>query len=328
MLRPIAMLFVTLLPLPALALCNAPAFSEYLAPQDVADLEYAAADTLYGTGLYWSASKNGKRLSILGTMHLPDPRHTDLLDRVRPRMEAADLLMVEATKDDQTAMQSHMARNPDIMAITSGLTLPDRLDPATWDAVKDAAIARGVPGFMAAKMQPWFLTMTLSIPPCAMTAMMNGDLGLDAMLMDVAADANIPTAPLEAWQDTFALLTTGTFEDQLEMLQVSLMAPDLQDAMITELVDRYFDEQPAFGWLLGFYSVDFLPNITIADFDAQMVEFEETFLTARNRAWIPVIEGAAATHTDIFIGFGAAHLIGKHGVLNLLAQNGWDIAPL
>jgi len=40
-----------------------------------------------------------------------------------------------------------------------------------------------------------------------------------------------------------------------------------------------------------------------------------------------VIEDAATQHDNIFIAFGAAHLIGEDGVLNLLQNNGWVISP-
>ena len=51
------------------------------------------------------------------------------MDKIGPRLAATDLLLVEATLDDQAAMQTHMARNPDLMTLTHGTTLPERLDP-------------------------------------------------------------------------------------------------------------------------------------------------------------------------------------------------------
>lgn len=307
------------------AFCTDAGFTDLLSPADLAELESTAAATPYGTGLYWSATKDGTDLTILGTMHLPDPRHAGLLDMARPQLETTDLLLVEATLDDQAAMQAYMGRNTDLIAINSGPTLADRLDPATWDAVSEAASARGIPGFMAAKMQPWFLSMTLAIPPCAMQAMMTGDAGLDAMLMTAADTAGVPVAPLEPWQDMLALISDGTFDEQIDALRMGIMDPDVQDAMTADLIDRYFAENSAFGWHLARYSVDFLPNVDQAVFDDAMLELEATFLTARNLAWIPVIEDAAANHDSIFIGFGAAHLIGENGVLTLLEQDGWTI---
>ena len=49
-------------------------------------------------------------------------------------------------------------------------------------------------------------------------------------------------------------------------------------------------------------------------------------MTRRNRAWLPVIEAQAAKG-QLVVAFGALHLPGETGVLNLLAQNGWKISP-
>ena len=327
MLRLLA-LAVSLLPLPAFALCSGPSFVDLISDEARVDLRTRTDATLFGEGLYWLATKDGVEVAIMGTMHLPDPRHGDLVERVRPRLGGADVLLVEATKDDQTEMQTYMARNADLMVISDGPTLPDLLPPDIWEDIRAAATERGIPGFMAAKMQPWFLSLSLSLPTCATTAMMNGEQGLDGLLMDVAADLSIPIEPLEPWESMFGLLTSGTFEEQVDALRLGLLPADIQNAMMLSLIDGYFNSQTAFGWHLSRYSVEFLPNLDTALFEQLMAELEQELLINRNRNWIPVIETAAQTHDDIFIAFGAAHLFGEEGVLNLMAQNGWDIAPL
>jgi len=72
--------------------------------------------------------------------------------------------LVEATLQDQTDMQTFMANNPDMMVIGDGPSLPEVLEEDTWAAISQAASDRGVPGFMAAKMQPWFFGCAYDIP--------------------------------------------------------------------------------------------------------------------------------------------------------------------
>ena len=225
-------------------------------------------------------------------------------------------------------MQTYMARNPDIMAITDGPTLPELLDEATWASIRDAATSRGVPGFMAAKMKPWFLSMALSIPPCAMTAMTSGEGGLDNMLLESAADLGVPVAPLEPWQDMLDLLSMGTFEEQIDALRMGLLDPDVLDTIVVTLTDFYFTGQSAMGWYITEYTKDLIPDLDPVQFDEQLAQMEQLLLIDRNINWIPVIEDAAETHDKIVIAFGTAHLFGDFGVLNLLEQNGWAISPL
>ena len=80
--------------------------------------------------------------------------------------------------------------------------------------------------------------------------------GLDALIMDAATALDIPTAPLEAWQDMFALLTSGTFEEQLDALRLSLVDADAQDALIVSLTDAYFAGQIALSWHVSRYTAD------------------------------------------------------------------------
>jgi uncharacterized protein YbaP (TraB family) len=260
-------------------------------------------------------------------MHLPDPRHDALLARVAPDLDRADILLVEATLEDQAEMQAQIANNPDMMMIVDGPSLIDQLDEATWNIIRDAALTRGLPGFMAAKMQPWALSMTLAIPPCAMTAMTAGEAGLDGILMERATTMDIPVAALEPWQDMLSLLMSGTFEEQLAALRLSVMEPAIQDAMISTLITSYFEGETAYGWHISKYVIDFMPDADPSEFEAQMKQLEDELLTGRNLNWIPVITEAAQSHDAVFVAFGAAHLMGETGVLRLLEHDGWTVTP-
>ena len=325
MIRILSALFCFLLPITAIAQCQGDDIFSSLSEEAHADLQNRVAATEYGQGLYWRVEKDGQVMNILGTMHLHDPRHGALVDRVAHQLDTADLVLVEATLQDQVDMQVYMANNPDLVSINSGPTLPELLDDATWQTLRAAAQSRGLPGFLAAKMQPWFLAMSLSIPPCAMGALLAGEVGLDGLIMERAATLNIPVAPLEAWQDTLALLSSGTQDEQLDALRASAIEPAIHDAIITALINAYFDENMALGWHMSFVLQEFVPNLTPARYAEQMATLEQQLLIERNLNWIPVIETAAATHDNLFIAFGAAHLIGEDGILNLLQNKGWAI---
>lgn len=320
-----AVLFI-LMPLAAIAQCHGAGITTLLSEPDRALLEARIRATQYGQGIYWRAQKDGQVINILGTMHLPDPRHETVLARVAPQLAVADLILVEATLDDQAEMQIFMANNPDLLSIASGPTLPELLDDATWQTLRTAAQSRGIPGFLAAKMQPWFLTLSLAIPPCAMGALIEGDLGLDGMIMQHVERLGKPIAPLEPWQDMFNILRSGTQAEQLDMLRSSAMAPDIHDALIITLVNAYFDENMALGWNINFVLSNFIPGVAADEYSEQLALLETQLLVERNRRWIPVIETAAATHDNVFIAFGAAHLIGEYGVLRLLENSGWSIS--
>lgn len=325
MYRIIALAALSLWPTIAAAQCAGLSFWDTLSDPQQAEAEARADAIPYGRGNLWTAKRGEDTLWVIGTMHLPDNRHGETMVEVLPFFDRADILLVEATLDDQADMQGFMAQNPDLMTLPQGMSLPQELDATTWEAIADAAAARGVPGFMAARMQPWFLSLTLSIPPCAMSGMVSGQGGLDTMLMQMAEGYAVPVAALEPWQDMFGLMSSGTFEEQLNALRLALVDPWLQDALTVGLTDLYFEGESAKAWFMTDYLFDYLDGIDRATFEAQLAEMEDLLLNTRNRNWIPVINTAATQHDAIIVAFGAAHLFGKVGLLNLLETDGWAI---
>ena len=57
-------------------------------------------------------------------------------------------------------------------------------------------------------------------------------------------------------------------------------------------------------------------------------QMQEALLDRRNRNWMPVIEQATQAHDDVVLAFGAAHLVGDQGVLQLLEDAGWTITQI
>ena len=108
------------------------------------------------------------------------------------------------------------------------------------------------------------------------------------------------------------------------MLKLSLDLPHSPDDLQATMLSLYLQGRVSllweFGRALSVKSGD-------ANAEADFLRFEEVLLTSRNRAWIDAIE-AQAPGRNVFIAVGAGHLPGREGVLNLLTQRGYEIAPL
>lgn len=310
------------------ALCSGPSLLERLSADDRTALDARLAATPFHTGLLWQATRGPDVVTIVGTMHIHDPRLIPIRDRLIPLVAEAELVLLEMTPAEEAQMQEAMAADASLMFLTEGPTLPDMLDEATWNAVAAAARDRNIPPFMAAKFQPWFLMLTLAMPGCAMDHMVQGELGLDHMLMTEAEIARVPMQALEEWDTLFRIFDEGSMEEQLDYLRLSLIAPELSEEMFVAMLDGYFAGEVAQIWELSRLSMQFMPGIDMEDANALFALTEEQLLTRRNIDWIPVIEAAAMRHDRIMVAAGAAHLPGNTGVLNLLQDRGWTIAPL
>ncbi|VCU59392.1 GumN family protein [Tritonibacter mobilis] len=261
-------------------------------------------------------------------MHLNDPRHDALVAHMTPAIEQADAVLLEVNREDKARLNRALAETPSMVFITDGPTLIDRLPQEDWQHIAAQASAAGIPPFMAAKMRPWFLSLSLSVPQCARTIKDVTD-GLDAKLMQVAEAADVPTLSLEDPLRLFQMLDAAPLEEQVEELRSYIAMMGVGPDDFYTMVESYFDGEVQEYTLLQLKQ--FLTaegEIPVAERQAQLDELLETLLYQRNRDWIPVIE--ATEGARLVIAIGAAHLPGDQGVLALLEAEGYQIerAPL
>ena len=312
--------------LPAWALCDGPSLMDQLTDEERAMLDARVDAAPFPRGNRWVAQRGDDIVHVVGTMHINDPRLEPVLDRLRPVIEEADLILLETTLEDEARMQDQMARDPSILFLTDGPTLPELMSEENWQALSDAARERQIPPFMAAKFQPWYLSLMLGIPPCAMSEIATGSRGLDHQIMEAAVEVSTPTAALE---DALTLLRSfgqEPLEEQVNMLEAGLAMNHDADAMFVALLDGYFAEEHTMIWEFSRLNALRMPGFSETEIDRIFTEFSELLLTNRNRAWIPVILEAAEAHDTVLVAFGAAHLGGEDGVLQLLEREGFTLS--
>lgn len=324
-LRSAATMIFASLALPGAAACVGDSYLDQMSDTQRADLSTAVAGMPYAEGLVWTATKEADTITVVGTMHIYDPRLDALRTQLTPTISNADLVLLEATPEEEAQLQAMLTSDPSRIFIMDGPTLPELLDEATWQLVIEAATERGIPSFMAAKMQPWYLSLSLAIPSCAMADMMAGVRGLDQMIIEDAESAGIPMQAIESFMTVFEIFQNDTVAEQLDMLQVNMLVPELQQQMFVAMLDRYFAEDVGRLWEMSRIAITDVPGLDLAEGRAMFDEMEESLLIARNLDWMPVITQATKTNDDIVVAVGAAHLIGQQGILQLLEDDGWSL---
>ncbi|WGW05383.1 TraB/GumN family protein [Tropicibacter oceani] len=319
-------------PLIALTVLAAPAFAACqgndLRPAMDMDQQARLAERLdgrpYSTGNHWTAEKDGERLHLIGTVHLQDPRLDAPVARLTPLIESAAMVLVELTTQGRDALTASMAREPGIM-ILQDTTLPELMTEDDWQLLSSAVTARGVPPFVAAKFQPWYVSMLLSMPACLAQDLATQQ-GLDFQIETRADAAGVPTRALEDFDAAIRIFGEIPIEVQITMLRAALIAPEGAEDLLETLMAAYAEERHAESWLVTTLLAAGADGVSDTQNDAAEAAFEQRLLTERNIAWIPVIEQALAdTDGPVIAAFGAAHLSGENGVLNLLAQKGYRL---
>lgn len=310
--------------LPLWAACNGTDLRPSLSAQQQAELEQRLATVPYPTGNHWTATKGDEVLHLIGTIHLDHPRLNAPTQRLRPVLEQAGLLLLEMTEREQAELISAMGTNPDYLIMPNS-TMPELLPEEEWQQLSQGLQARGIPAMMGAKMQPWYLATILSIPAC-MAELLQEQRGLDARLEDMADQLDLPTQALEPFDTAFSIFASVPMDQQLAMVRSAIGDNAGQEDLFATLIASYFEEEIAQGQeVLEMLTPEF-SAISQAEMESIYDSFNEGLLSKRNHAWIPVlIKALEETREPVVAAFGAAHLSGENGVLNLLAQQGFTL---
>jgi len=308
------------------AACNGSDLRATLDADEKAHLADQLDGMPFAIGNHWRATREGKTVHLVGTMHLADQRLDGPVDRLRDIVRNADLLLLEMTNKDEQAMQARLTSDPDFLLL-SDTTLPELLSEDDWAQMSDALSARGLPPFMAARFQPWYVSMLLAIPPCAdLDDLSSG--GMDAQLESIAEGAGVRRAALEDVETIFSAFTDQPRDMQIDMMLSALVDSQVSEDMFETLLAGYFDEATAEGWAVSALLAQRYSPIE-PEAAADIFEIiEQQLLFDRNEAWIPVISDASNEHNAIVVAFGAAHLPGEKGVLALLEAEGFAIERL
>ena len=316
-----------LLAAPLSAACAGRNLFAEMDPERLSEIRASAETYPFATGNFWRATRGSEVITIAGTYHFDDPRHAANIAGLKPYITSASTVLVEAGPEEEKALMQLIAKDPSTMVITEGLPLNQRLPPEVWDPLSEALSARGIPPFMTAKFQPWYVLTLLSIPPCAMSGMTKKPKGLDGAVIDTAKAAGVPVRGLEPFDTLFKIFGGMTPEELTEMLVSSLAIEGMSEDYFTTLVDSYFAGESRQAWeLMRHVSYD-MPGYSREQIDADFARMEELVSSSRNRTWIPVLTKAAA-EGPVFAAFGALHLSGEDGVLNLLKKEGFTLEEL
>ena len=280
----------------------------------------------FTTGNHWRATSDDSAIHLIGTMHLADPRLEPHVQLLAPIVENADLLLLEMTDEDEKALQTRLSSDTSLLLLPDA-SLPELLSEEDWNKMSDALSARGLPPFMAARFQPWYVSILLAIPPCA-TAQDLSVGGMDARLEEIAMAADVPRRALEVAETIFASFATQPQDVQVQMMLSALVDPSAGEDMFATLLASYFDENHAEGWAVSALLAQRFSPIDPDQSADIMATMEQTLLVDRNRAWLPVLLDAAKEHDTVVAAFGAAHLSGETGIPALLAAEGFTLERL
>ncbi|MHB2267593.1 TraB/GumN family protein [Aliihoeflea sp. PC F10.4] len=286
-------------------------------------MEEAQAN-LNGEAILWRVeAPDGAVSHLYGTMHVTDPRITQLAPDAQAAFDASDTLVIETTDIlDPSAMMAAMAEHPDLMMFTDATTLSSLLDEDERALVESALQERGLSLASLDKMKPWMIAAMATLPVCEMTRAAAGTEILDVALATRAGEAGMKIEGLEATAEQLGAMAALPLDFHMRALVDTLALGDRIDDIIETMIVIHQRGEPGLFWPF-FEKV--LPGG--AGDAVAIAGFEQSVITDRNHT----MATRAKPHLDsgdAFVAVGALHLPGEEGVVELLREAGFEVSPV
>lgn len=261
----------------------------------------------YDKGLLWKIEKPGVTASyVFGTIHLEDTRVTTIPNVVKKTLNQSRSFTMEILPSPQDDQLAAMA-----MVFTDGRNLKQVLGDSLFKEVAEVAQKNGMSESSIMVFKPWSIMMMLSLPPP------KTGLFLDKKLLDMANAKGKPLHALETMEEQLSIFNDASMEDQIHMLRETIAEYETFTQEMETMVKAYLARD--LKALLAISMDKIKPGDRVAQkFMTRLFEDRNRSMTERMQARLK--EGNA------FIAFGALHLVGKEGVLQLLDNKGYKVS--
>jgi hypothetical protein len=283
-----------------------------------------------GRGKFWRVSRpatiNGAPPSYLfGTFHDTGIARRPLDPAVAGALSAARLMLVELTEDERARLQARIASDPDFVIDIDRTGLTRQLTAAERAVLERKLAENGLTLAIADKLRPWMLFSLIAVPQCMLREMQQGQPLLDFLLMSKAAEAGIPIAGLETYEQALGGFAAIPADMMNEILLEGLRGLSDEEDFRRTSVGLYLSGEIAAIWEFGIRNT--AETTGMARSRAIYAQFAAALLDTRNRAWMKVLVPQLEMG-GVFAAFGALHLPGAAGVIELLRARGFEVTRL
>ncbi|RNC96719.1 MAG: polysaccharide biosynthesis protein GumN [Oricola sp.] len=282
------------------------------------------AETLNGDAILFRIEKNGVAPShLFGTMHMTDPRVTELPAFAQDAFEASDIVVIETTEIlDPAKSQMALLARPELTMFTTDERISDFLDAGDEAVLREGLASRGLQLALVDRMKPWLVAAMVALPECEMARKQAGQPILDIALAKRAKAAGKDLVGLETIVEQLEAMASLPMAFHVRGLVETIALGDRIDDVIETMIALYDDGKTGLVWpVLRVFTPE-----AVSD-DGGYAAFEQTMVTARNRTMaersLPILEAGGA-----FIAVGALHLPGEEGLAKLYEDAGFTVTPV
>jgi hypothetical protein len=262
----------------------------------------------------WKVRSEKNSVYILGSIHFLKKESYPLKQSIEQAFDAVSKLVLEIDLQSATPEKTRRVTLENGV-FRDGTTLQQNVDKETYDLTERRARELGIDLRAMNPLKPWLVALTLTTMKLQKLGF-DPNYGVDRYLAERAKRSGKSTGGLESLEFQIGLLDGLSRRDQEMMLRETLKELDRLDQGVDQIVQL---------WLKG--DVGSLEEWLLAGM-REYPEVHEKIIVERNRRWLPQIEKMIAQGENTMVVVGAAHLVGREGVIELLKQRGYTVEQL
>jgi uncharacterized protein len=267
-----------------------------------------------GKSFLWQLQSDKGDVYILGSIHLLKQENYPLNQAIEKAFDRTKKLVLEIdlkSADSETVQRLTLEKG----LHRDGRTLEQNISAETYSLAAKRAQELGVDIRALSPLKPWVVALTMTSLQLRKLGF-DANSGVDRYLAGRATKAGKPIAGLETAAFQIGLMDQLSANDQESMLRQSLREMDLLDKGLDQIVRSWAEgDVPALEKLL-------------LDAMREYPAVHQKIIVDRNRRWLPEIERLITQGENALVVVGAAHLVGKEGVIELLKARGYTLEQM
>jgi hypothetical protein len=261
--------------------------------------------------LLWQVSRDDKSIFLLGSIHYLRKENYPLNQTILNALDASKRLVLEIDLN-RTSAESARQATLEKAVYRDGTNLAQNISPQTYELASRRASELGLDMRILNPMKPWFAALTM-VAINLQRMGLDPKFGVDRHLAERAKSSGKPTSGLETLESQLSIFDQLSKQEQESMLRETVGELERLNRDINEIVQ---------SWLKG--DDNRLMTLLLTGMQ-EYPDLYEKVLVDRNRRWVGNIEKLVQQGSGAMVVVGAAHLLGKDSVVEMLKAKGYSV---
>ena len=261
--------------------------------------------------LLWQVGRGDKSIFLLGSIHFLRPENYPLNQAILTAFDASKRLVLEIDLNRASAEASQRVIL-EKATYRDGTNLAQNVAAETYEMASRRATELGLDMRILNPMKPWFAALTM-VAINLQRMGLDPKLGVDRHLAERAKNSGKPTSGLETLESQLGIFDQLSKREQELMLRETVEELERLNSDVNEIVQ---------SWLKGDESR--LTRLLLRGMQ-EYPDLYEKILVERNRRWLAEIEKLVQQGSGAMVVVGAAHLLGKDSVVEMLKARGYSV---